>query len=347
MEFDLWPDPNSSILASIDFGVPISDLLEWLKIRDLFFADNNRVQVVDGWSMEHALKLASTCKHPEAKWLSDMFKLKNKVANVQEAREVFLSHQNDPKAEFYSWFIFQKQQMRFQRDMVSKVAVSVPLAAATFANYVRSAEDTFHFAAIACAGKERSGYYVMGMCYLRGTGCGVDLARARTLLRIAAELGSTNAANAYGLSFAHSDPWSWFWRGRAACAGCDMDFDSGLLDQLKDGNPDVVFSIGRAFKGHIDRSRRRCFGEFDFIDFEDENFDLIVGPATEAVQFYELEVKATRDRIREWTRVGIRCNIVKDVRIMIGKMIWGAKMMKMGYEGKMNWGEGGGGERKK
>jgi hypothetical protein len=76
-----------------------------------------------------------------------------------------------------------------------------------------------------------------------------------------------------------------------------------------------VFAIGRALRGHIDTEKKEIFGT-------DFNFAWRFGRAGQARQFYEHQLKSYRKAVDEWTLVGICNNVVKDIRILIAKMIW-------------------------
>ena len=39
-----WPDPNSRVLANIDFGVPLVEVFKWLEVRDTFLGQNGKKQ---------------------------------------------------------------------------------------------------------------------------------------------------------------------------------------------------------------------------------------------------------------------------------------------------------------
>ena len=54
-------------------------------------------------------------------------------------------------------------------------------------------------------------------------------------------------------------------------------------------------------------------------------FDSRIGPAKEAIAFYEAQIKATKDAMRAWTLVGIKLKVVKDVRKLIAKLIWDSR----------------------
>jgi hypothetical protein len=55
------------------------------------------------------------------------------------------------------------------------------------------------------------------------------------------------------------------------------------------------------------------------------NFDTRIGPANQALRFYEFQLLSYRKAVDSWTIVGVRNAVVKDVRKIIGKMIWDAR----------------------
>jgi hypothetical protein len=79
----------------------------------------------------------------------------------------------------------------------------------------------------------------------------------------------------------------------------------------------VMFAIGRALQGHVNEEERTIFNV--------NNFDSRIGPAKQAIAFYEAQIRATKDAMRAWTLVGIKLNVVKDVRKLIAKLIWDSR----------------------
>jgi len=70
--------------------IPLSVQKEWYKIRDTLFKHN----FVDQ-NIPLALQLASSCEHPEARWLTSVCSGKD-VKTGEEAKQVFSSlSQND------------------------------------------------------------------------------------------------------------------------------------------------------------------------------------------------------------------------------------------------------------
>ena len=80
----------------------------------------------------------------------------------------------------------------------------------------------------------------------------------------------------------------------------------------------VMFVIGRALQGHVNEEAITIFND-------DYSFDSLIGPAKQAIAFYEAQIKATKDAMRAWTQVGIKLKVVKDVRKLIAKLIWDSR----------------------
>jgi hypothetical protein len=55
-------------MASHNNNIPLSTLLQWYKIRDTFLGENHHMR-----DFALALRLASSCEHPEARWLCEVF----------------------------------------------------------------------------------------------------------------------------------------------------------------------------------------------------------------------------------------------------------------------------------
>jgi hypothetical protein len=76
-------------LSSEDF----QQLRAWYKVRDTLFGEH----CVDQ-DIKKALELASVCAYPNAVWLSNLFGGRD-IASREEARQVFLGCENDPRAQ--------------------------------------------------------------------------------------------------------------------------------------------------------------------------------------------------------------------------------------------------------
>jgi hypothetical protein len=111
-------------------GIPLATLLEWYKIRDTFFGHNLVSQ-----NIPLALELASSCQHPDARWLTEACAGKD-VTTKEDAKRVFSAlGQNDARALCFVW-LRDKWVDRFD-----------------FAPLRRSAELGFAFAQALMAGR--------------------------------------------------------------------------------------------------------------------------------------------------------------------------------------------------
>jgi hypothetical protein len=122
------------------------------------------------------------------------------------------------------------------------------------------------------------------------------------------------------------DPQRFVWLGKAAARNPpgSSSFLSGMRNQIHNfnngtGHATVVFVIGRALKGHIDKNKRTIFGKVEY------DFNSRIDHANRALHFYEFQLQSYRKAVDMWTIIGLRNRVVKDIRKMIGKMIWDAR----------------------
>jgi hypothetical protein len=187
----------------------------------------------------------------------------------------------------------------------------------------RNGQERFQWAEKSAAQGERDGFYQLGYCYLDGKGSERNPERAKENFLIATELGDMYAIVCVGEFFDKDDPQRFVWLGRGAANGDSFSFLKEMVDQIHNinsetGHAKVVFVIGRALKGHINNEERTTFGS-------DHNFGAYIGPANQTLRFYEFQLQSYRKAVDSWTLVGRRNRVVKDIRKMIGKMIWDAR----------------------
>ena len=123
-----------------------------------------------------------------------------------------------------------------------------------------------------------------------------------------------------------SDVQRWKWWGEAARRGNSDCFCRKFPEEVKEAASDssraaVVFAIGRSLKGNVNEDDRRIFGsEF--------RFTLCICPARIAIAFFDSQVAAARRAVDTWTLIGLRLNVVKDIRVVIGKRWYGILQVK-------------------
>ncbi len=313
-----WPDPNSPVLSKIDFGVPLVELFKWLDVRDTLLGENKKQQ-----DIASALALARDCKHPDAEWFTSIFQGKD-ISTQEDARKVFLSFENDARALCFAWCLTDDREedlslLRRSSEMGNAFACSTLCEQVWIENKV----EGFRLAQLAASEHERGGFFWLGHCFRLGISCKKDLFLAKENYLIAGEVGHGDAAVEYGFLLDESDPACWIWLGRAALRGWAFSFLDHFAKQVDQffsgaGNATVMFLIGRALKGNIVMEKTEIFGANYY-------FESNIGPANQAVSFYSSQIKAARLAVDAWTLVATRLHLIKDMRILIGRMIWEAR----------------------
>jgi hypothetical protein len=298
-------------------GIPLATLLEWYKIRDTFFGENYVDQ-----NIPFALELASSCQHPDARWLTEACAGKD-MNTREDAKRVFSGlGQNDARALCCAWLCGAWLELR---DLASlRRSAELGFAFAQGLMYVETeGDEKFKFAQLAAAQGERDGFFELGLCFYDGEGCEKDLDKAKENFLCSSELGHVSAMNWLGDLLDESDLQRWRWWGRAAVLGSWGNLLFNFAKQVElfnagAGSGAVVFAIGQALHGHMNEQARTIFND-------DDDFDSRLGPAKEAIAFYAAQTKATKDAMLAWTLVGIEFNVVKDVRKLIAKLMWDSR----------------------
>jgi hypothetical protein len=291
----------------------LQQLISWYKVRDTLLGHNKSLQDV-----KDALILASVCKHRNAIWLTKLFAGRD-VSAREETRKIFLEYGSDPRALCFAALLDQAHDMRLVRRAadLGDAYAQARLAAET------DGKERFRWAEKAAMEGERSGFFFLGRCYSGGFGCEQDVQKAKTNYLIAAEQGLVVSMIELSLLLEKNDPFRFDWLGAAAILGDASFFKQAMQEQMRNfgsgtGHAIVIFAIGRALKGHIDIEAQKIFGT-------KYNFDSLIGPSTQAVQFYRFQLHSYRKAVFSWSIVGVRNNVVKDIRKLIGKMIWGSR----------------------
>ncbi len=237
---------------------------------------------------------------------------------------MFLGCENDARALSFAWMLNDGNEDDL--TLLCRAAeMAFTFACSTLCLYVweENNEESFRLAQLAASQHERDGFFWLGRCLSDGFGCEKDLNLAKESFLRAAELGHVYAACNYGELLEESDPVRWYFWSRAALRGYPDSFLLSFSNQVEQffsgsGSATILFSIGRALKGNIDMEKKLIFGS-------DYNFISLIGPANQAVSFYSSQIKSTRLAIDTWTLVATRLHVIKDMRILIGKMIWEAR----------------------
>jgi hypothetical protein len=297
--------------------IPFATVLEWYKIRDSFFWAEFCFSSEHPFSLP--LEMASSCDHPDARWLTEACAGKT-VETKEDVKRVFSAlGQNDARALCFAWMLGDQGNETALRRSAD---LGFAFAQALLAEQTQG-EERFKFAQLAAAQGERDGLFWLGCCFRYGVGCKMDLDEAKESFLRASKLGHVSAMMRLGEILDASDPLRWRWWGRAAALGDRWSFMSDFARQVEVfnsgcGSAAVVFAIGQALYGHVIEEKGTIFND-------GSKFDSRIGPAKKAIAVYEAQITATKDAMRAWTLVGIHFNVVKDVRKLIAKLIWDSR----------------------
>jgi hypothetical protein len=184
-------------------------------------------------------------------------------------------------------------------------------------------QEKFKFANLAAAQGERDGVFWLGWCFYRGEGCEKNLDKRKENFLLASKLGHVSAMRLLGHLLDQSDPQRWRWWGRTAALGFSWDFLSHFAKQVGlfnsgSGSAAAMFAIGQALQEHMNEHERTIFSS-------DDDFASRIGPAKQAIAFYEAQIKAAKDAMRAWTFVGIKLKVVEGCEKVDCKIDLGCK----------------------
>jgi TPR repeat protein len=238
------------------------------------------------------------------------------VTSREEARRVFLGCEIDPRAVCFAVYLGWSADIEIRRaaDLGDAFAQSM-VAERSFKD---AQPSRFEWAEKSAAQGERDGFEWLGYCYRDGYGCKKDKEVAKRNFFVAAQLGCVAAWEFVGLFLDSSDLQRFVWFGKAAESGRRRSFLTALKEEMHafntgTGNAKFVFALGRALRGNIDNEKLLLFGG---------SYESHIEIATQALQLYEFQLSSYRNAVDAWTIVGLRNRVVKDIRKMIGKMIW-------------------------
>jgi hypothetical protein len=289
------------------------ELLAWYEVRDNLLGENYVEQ-----DIKKALQLSAVCQHPDAVWLTNLFAGRD-VSTREEARQVLLGCEGDARSICFAALIGHQADKVLLRRAANDCAYAQAMMAGK-----TPGEEKFRWAQKAASQGERQGFCMLAVCYQYGQGCELSVERAKENYLAAAELGDFSGMHQCSLLLDKTDPQRLVWMGRALpyLGYSVFVFLNEMKEMIMDFNAgtrkaNVVFVIGRALKGHVDLEKGLMFRA----NYECE----AQRPAKQAFRFYNCQLQSYRRAVNCWTLVGIRNGVVKDMRKMIGKMIWDAR----------------------
>jgi hypothetical protein len=129
------------------------------------------------------------------------------------------------------------------------------------------------------------------------------------------------------------EPLHWQWLGAAAAKRESFWFIDSFVEETEKfecggSSPAVLFAIGKALCGHLNLEEELIFESIN-------SFAHCKDAAIRAIAFYEFQLSACRKAVCAWSMIGIRLRVMKDIRVLIGKLIWDAREEAMFQEVKV------------
>jgi hypothetical protein len=295
-------------------GVDRAELIKWLDTLD-------SVPYVEA---KLVLEKARNIRHPDAQWLASLFAPDVDMTR-QQMWDVLLQQLNDPRAMFMLWQL-EGIEERTEQLLVRAAEAGYAAAQARLAVFrldEENLDEAFVWAQRAAAQGERRGLDVLGTFYRHGIGCESDTVRAIESHKRAAELECTPSEFYYGtLAFGVHDWERYEWWGRSVFRGterrnvCEAVLD--LLPLFEGGELGRVLHTVARLARHVVATKPVWVGSTDMIRYQ------------RVVELHDAMLGRARRAMDCWSMAGRRCRVVKDIRVMIAKMVW---------EEPWHWGE--------
>jgi hypothetical protein len=310
-------------------SLPRSVQLEWYTVRDFLLGHNNRPLKIST-----ALKLASSSSHPESRWLAGVLKGKE-ITRKKQARDFFASLVKDGRFMGPCGELSEAHCRALclcfscllggvsMEPLLESVSLGYAFAQATLAG-VTPDETCVGLAELACEQGERDGgfcciclcllmffrhqkgFYNLGLFLQNGDGCVPDFERSKEMHLKAAELNHASAFSSLGMMCEGLE--RWFYWGRAGSLGNFVALNKFFKWTEHEENFSLLFTIGKGLhKGWV-----KDFSKF----FQSGN---------RLVQLYLSQIENVKAGVRTWSLVGIRFGVVKDIRVLIAKMVWDSR----------------------
>lgn len=277
------------------------DQIEWYGIRDMLLGQNGKKR-----NIARALQLAAACKHQQACSLTKLVEGRA----IETLKDLLQALEPGFADESISMFAFLDAWICSEGGAMTDPTM-------------------FELGLKGALEGERDGFALLGYCFAKGKGCAKDMNRAQQNYLLAAELGNAEAMSRYAAFHGEGSVERWEWESRAALEGCSDSFSALFAQQVFLHQFDlmpclspVIYVIGRCLHGQIDAEKKEIFGR------QSPDFDLLVGPAKQAIDFFIAQCAAARAAVDTWALVALRVGnnkVNRDIRKKIGLLIWIAR----------------------
>jgi hypothetical protein len=298
--------------------IELAERIKWFDALDIMCV---RGRCAADATVLDALESVRGCTHPDALSLTSLVP-RGAVTSRAGLREVMQKHGDDARAVFFAWeweFWVTAEELDTLEELKRAAAMGYAHAQAVLCGHVW-AEQRLELAQKAAAAGDRTGLFELARCIHKGGACARDKARATQLYREAAELGHAGAMWAYGkAAFGERDWQRFYWWGRASMRGKgSFEFRELVIELLssfeKGEHGRILHTVRPVIHSELLEMQRVLGGR--------AKGSHVLDQLRRVDQLYQAMTSRARRAIACWSAVGVRHGVVKDVRVMIAKMVW-------------------------
>ncbi len=261
----------------------------------------------------------SEFRSTEVQWLEESL-IRNNICSASEARSLWMRDRNDGRAVCWAALIAPVWDIGEIRRAACDFGYS--FAQSIMALHT-DGDECFKFATEAHENGEANGTAILAYCFDRGIGCAKDKKKAEEL-RAICEFSLGTAVLGAKLNAA-SDPERMRWALCAAKKGVRVgevlsELYTNVVRKcnnfsLRKCRHDVLFAAGEILSGSVRLYKKKIFRVSD-------QYSSVIPHVVQAVHFYESQCQAAKDAVTAWFIVATRLGVVKDIRVLIAKMVW-------------------------
>jgi hypothetical protein len=295
-------------MESVEEPCDRAELIKWMRALDVMDARSDT-------EIKRALQMARECRHPDAQWLMALLPDYDVRATRQPMLDVLEAHRDDPRALHLAWKIGYTSS----HDSLRRAAEMGYAPAEADMCTITTGPEGFTWSERAAAKKNRRGMYMLACSLRQGNLCEKDEARAMELFKESAELEYPLSLVMCGKVGFYDYEWErYVFLARAALAGWASPFCYGvesLLPSFENGaSSRILHTVAPYIRKNIDVEKKLVFG--------DDSFDDRIPLFLRVVELHEAMLRRAKEAVVCLGLVTLRLGVVKDVRVMIGKMAW-------------------------
>lgn len=292
--FSINDETWKSITASFLKGQEKKDAIEWFRAVCMFTGANG-----ENTRRGRALSLAKVCNHPDAKWFVSCVNSRGGVHALMN-KVVFKENSNDEREQFF-------YECEIGRDRTT-----------LYGGLYHCSHDQEKVVA-ACLMRNPHGYEILAQDMYKDEN---DQVRAKILLKEAADYGHVSALIYYCAKYKddETDINIYLYQARLLYTSEFLSarvffHEKTSMDNMNKYRAGYALSKIEPMPDNYHNKPR--FKE-PLVYGSGVNAEL----RASAIEFYKQKNKVTRDAVDAWSIIARRKRVVKDIRIMIAKMLW-------------------------